>query len=74
MLCCEQASDNLDITLVKNPPLLQKNRQAQIAEFMKEGSLERVKSTVDLVIARALDSKEVLGRRGFDKVELIEKL
>ena len=74
MLCCEQAADTLDITLVKNPPLLQKNRQAQLSEFMKEGSLERVKSTVDLVIARALDSNEVLGRRGFDKVELIEKL
>lgn len=36
--------------------------------------LSKVKSTTDLTIARVLDNREILGRRGFSKVELIDKI
>lgn len=88
--CCAQDHDDhkgftistecFDISLIKKGP--SKNKLAQQAMFMRsyeEGPpllkpLARVRSTIDFAIARVLDDREVLGRVGFAKVELIEKL
>lgn len=43
-------------------------------EETPDGMGHRLKSNVDLQLAAFLDDREVLGRKGFAKVELIEKI